>query len=266
MLEQDTMSKFETVDLGIDGNVATVCLNRPSSLNAFNRQLREELLEALRTAAAQPDVRVIVLGARGRGFSSGADLAESPKEGQTVERQLLDEYAPILTLIESLDQPVIAAVPGVVAGVGAAFAMHCDLSVMADDARMVMAFSNVGLVPDGGATWNLLRGLGHQRAFKLIAEGGSLDAQTCLDVGLVTKLAPADEVLARAQEWAAQLSQRAPIALREAKSLLRNAATESYATTVAAEARAQKICLASEDSQEAIQAFMEKRPAVFKGR
>ncbi|NKI16137.1 enoyl-CoA hydratase/isomerase family protein [Spongiibacter sp. KMU-166] len=260
------MSDFNTIDVSVDGGVATVCLNRPSSLNAFNSELRKELLAGLRSVAAQPEVRVIVLGARGRGFSSGADLAEAPKEGQTVERLLLDEYVPILSLIESLEQPVIAAVPGVMAGVGAAFALHCDLSVMADDAKMVMAFSNVGLVPDGGATWNLLRNLGYQRAFKLIAEGGSLDAQSCLDCGLVTMLAPADEVLSTAQAWAKQLAERAPIALREAKTLLRNAATQSYATTAAAEAKAQLVCVASEDSQEAIQAFMEKRPAVFKGK
>ena len=221
------MSDKPVVDLAVDGHVATIYLNRPDSLNAFNRQMRTELLASFTQVAAMPTIRVVVLAARGRGFSSGADLTEGLMPGQTVERQILDEYGPILRLIETMDQTVIAAIPGVMAGIGAAIAMHCDLSVMADNAGMVMAFSNVGLV---------------------------------------TKLADADKVLETAQEWAGLLAVRAPIALRETKSLLRNAATQSFNETVAGEAKAQNVCLASEDSAEAIAAFMAKRSPVFKGR
>ena len=260
------MNDKPTVDLAIDGHVATLCLNRPDSLNAFNRQMRVELLTCFTQVAAMPAIRVVVLGSKGRGFSSGADLSEAPLDGQSVERQLLDEYGPVLRMIETMDQTVIAAIPGVMAGIGAAIAMHCDLSVMAKNASMVMAFSNVGLVPDGGASWNLLRRLGYQRAYQLIAEGGKLDAASCLELGLVTKLAEADKVLVSAQAWAAALAQRAPIALRETKVLLRNAATQSFNDTMAAEAKAQNQCLASEDAAEAIAAFMEKRSPVFCGR
>lgn len=260
------MSDKPTVDFTIDGHVATICLNRPDSLNAFNRQMRIDLLACLTRVAAMPNIRVVVLGANGRGFSSGADLGEGLLPGQSVERQILDEYGPILRLIETMDQTLIAAIPGVMAGIGAALAMHCDLSVMANNAGMVMAFSNVALVPDGGASWNLLRRLGYQRAFQLLAEGGKLDAASCLELGLVTKLADADKVLATAQDWAGVLAQRAPIALRETKALLRNAATQSFNDTVAAEAKAQNLCLASEDAAEAISAFMNKRSPVFSGR
>ncbi|MFT4917627.1 MAG: 2-(1,2-epoxy-1,2-dihydrophenyl)acetyl-CoA isomerase [Zhongshania aliphaticivorans] len=264
--DKQAMSDKPVVDLAVDGHVATIYLNRPDSLNAFNRQMRTELLASFTQVAAMPTIRVVVLAARGRGFSSGADLTEGLMPGQTVERQILDEYGPILRLIETMDQTVIAAIPGVMAGIGAAIAMHCDLSVMANNAGMVMAFSNVGLVPDGGASWNLLRRLGYQRSFQLLAEGGKLDAAGCLEVGLVTKLADADKVLETAQEWAGLLAVRAPIALRETKSLLRNAATQSFNETVAGEAKAQNVCLASEDSAEAIAAFMAKRSPVFKGR
>lgn len=260
------MTNPKTVVLSNEGHVATICLNRPESLNAFTREMRRDLLAALQEVSRDSAIRVVVIGAVGRGFSSGADLSEGPGPGQSVERQLLDEYLPIFTLIGSMDKTVIAAVPGVMAGIGAALAMHCDLSVMADNASMVMAFTNVALVPDGGASWNLLRAMGYQRAYAFIAEGGRLNAQRCLELGLVNKLAASDEVLAQAQAWAAALAERAPIALRETKALLRGAASQSYEQTFAAEARAQNTCLASEDAAEAIGAFMEKRQPVFKGK
>lgn len=260
------MQEFETVLLSSEQQVATICLNRPESLNAFTRQMRRDLHQALLAVSKMPDIRVVVIGAQGRGFSSGADLTEGPEAGQSVERQLLDEYLPIFTQIATMEQTVIAAVPGVAAGIGAALCMHCDLSVMADDAKMVMAFTNVALVPDGGASWNLLRGMGYQRAYAFIAEGGRLPAEECLALGLVNKLAPANEVLTTAQSWAAELAQRAPVALRQVKALLRNAASQSFVETFQAEAKAQNACLASADAAEAISAFMEKRPPVFTGK
>ena len=260
------MSEFKTVTLEIDHQVATICLNRPDNLNSFNREMRLELLTAIRRVAHDSEIRVLVLGGVGRAFSAGADLGGVALPGQTVEEQLQEEYGPILHHIGDMEQTVIAAIPGVMAGIGAAFAMHSDLAVMADNGRMVMAFSNVGLVPDGGASWNLLRYLGYQRAYALIAEGGQLGAEDCLAAGIVNRLVPADEVLATAQAWGKSLAARPPIALRSAKRLLRNAAHQSYQEVFAAEAKAQLACLASEDSQEAIAAFHEKRKPVFKGR
>ncbi|AKH70375.1 enoyl-CoA hydratase/carnithine racemase [Spongiibacter sp. IMCC21906] len=260
------MSEYNTVTLEVNEQVATICLNRPENLNSFNREMRLELLAAVRSVAHDSAIRVLVLSGVGKAFSAGADLAAVVEPDQTVEEQLLEEYGPILRQIGDMDQTVIAAIPGVMAGIGAAFAMQCDLSVMADTGRMVMAFSNVGLVPDGGASWNLLRYLGYQRAFELIAEGGQLKAADCLAAGLVNRLVPAEEVLTSAQDWAKALAARPPIALRSAKKLLRAAATETYQQTLAAEANAQLACLASEDSQEAIVAFKEKRQPVFKGK
>ena len=106
------MQEFETVLLSTEQHVATIRLNRPESLNAFTRQMRRDLHQALLEVSRMPEIRVVVLGAEGRGFSSGADLTEGPEAGQSVERQLLDEYLPIFTQIASMEQTVIAAVPG----------------------------------------------------------------------------------------------------------------------------------------------------------
>jgi 2-(1,2-epoxy-1,2-dihydrophenyl)acetyl-CoA isomerase len=260
------MSALQTVVVSQQGHVATILLNRPESLNSFNRVLRCELYEALQSVASNSDIRVVVLGGVGRGFSSGADLNEGLLPGQTVDGILMDEYWPTLKLLADMDQTVIAANPGVMAGIGCAFVLNCDLSVMAEQGSMIMAFTNIGLVPDGGLTSILIQKLGYQRAYKLIAEGGRLDAQGCLDAGLVTRLTPAENVLETAQQWAAELAQRPPIALREAKQLLRNASTQSYVEVVVAEAKAQIRCITTEDSQEAVLAFIEKRSAVFLGR
>ena len=258
--------RFETIEYRVTGRVARILMNRPATLNAFSTRMRAELLEAFAMADADAEARVVIFGSTGKAFSSGADLSEGIGNQETVEDLIMGEYAPILDKMGELKKPVIAAVPGVMAGIGAAFAMNSDLVIMADTGSLLMAFTNIALVPDGGCTWMLLRHLGYQRAFQLIVEGGRLSAHDCLELGLANKLVPADQLMEEAQIWAEELAQRAPIALREAKQLLRSAATLSYGETVALEARVQNICMVTEDAREAVQAFMEKRPAVFKGR
>ncbi|MBD2858922.1 enoyl-CoA hydratase/isomerase family protein [Spongiibacter sp. KMU-158] len=260
------MSDYKHLVFEKQGQVIQILLNRPKSLNSFNLEMRAELVEVLSLAEKDDDARVVVLGSTSPVFSSGADLTEGLGPRATVEEQIMEEYLPALQKIAELNKPVIAAVPGVMAGIGAAFAMNCDLMVMADTAYMLMAFSNVGLVPDGGASWLLLKQLGYQRSYQLIAEGGKLSAHDCAEAGIANKIVPADQVLETATKWAQELAQRAPIALREAKTLLRQAGSLSYVETVAAEAKAQNICLATEDSQEAVAAFMQKRAPVFKGK
>ena len=258
--------QYETLDYTVSGPVASILLNKPETLNAFSKQIRSELLAVFSEIENSSTVRVVIFGSTGKAFSSGADLTEGIGEHKTVEDQLMKEYAPLLEKMANLPQPIIAVVPGVMAGIGAAFAMNSDLVMMADTGSMLLAFTNIALVPDGGASWQLLRHLGYQRAFQLIVEGGRMSAHDCLEAGIANKLAPTDQLMTEAHTWANELSQRAPIALREAKQLLRKAATLSYADTVALEAKAQNVCVATEDSAEAVTAFLEKRPAVFKGK
>jgi len=138
--------------------------------------------------------------------------------------------------------------------------------VMADDAFIYQAFTAISLVPDGGATWHLVRTLGRKRAFEVIATGEKISAQKCLDWGLCNRVVPADELLERGMSWAAELADRAPLSLRYAKQALNEAIENSVGETISKEATLQHICMESEDAIEGVTAFMEKRAPVWKGR
>lgn len=249
------MQAQPSVTYEVSGAVAWLRLNRPKALNAVNADLRDSLLTALKTAEHDPDVKVVLLGAVGRAFCAGADLMEEKPDDHRVEEELLEGYRPVLEKITRMRQPVIGVAPGVAAGVGAAILMSCDLVMMAEQARVYMAFSAIGLVPDGGATWLLYQHLGYQRAFELIVEGGSLDAQACLAAGIANKVIAGDELEAAAEAWATELAKRSALASAEAKRLLRAAATSTLAQAIENEAIAQQRCMDSAESQAAIAEF-----------
>jgi 2-(1,2-epoxy-1,2-dihydrophenyl)acetyl-CoA isomerase len=250
------MSDYTAVEYQVRDAVAWIRMNRPDALNAFNEDLRRDLTAALGRAAGDNAIKVVVLAANGRAFSAGADLMEdnSPDKSD-VTQQLMDSYRPILDTIQAMPKPVIGVAPGVAAGVGASVLMSCDQVVMAEEARIYMAFSHIGLIPDGGATWLLFQTLGYHRAFALITEGGSVSAQECLQLGLARTVVPLEQTEQAAADIAATLSERSALATAEAKRLLRKAATASYAQIFEAEAIAQKQCLQSEESREAIARF-----------
>jgi 2-(1,2-epoxy-1,2-dihydrophenyl)acetyl-CoA isomerase len=258
----------ETVTIEQRGSVALVSLNRPEALNSFNAALREELRAAVEQVNADGGVRVVVLTGSGRAFSAGADLQEVPEAGSdfSVEAQLNDEYKPILLGIAQAPKPWISAVNGACAGIGSSFAMACDLTVMADNAYIYQAFTAISLVPDGGATWHLVRTLGRKRAYEVIVSGEKISAQKCLEWGLCNQVVPADELVSHTLGWAGDLSKKAPLALRYAKEALNAAIENSVDETISTEARLQAICIDSEDAKEGVLAFMEKRPPVWQGR
>ena len=259
---------FQTVTIEQRGSVALVSLNRPEALNSFNATLRRELHGAVEQVNADESVRVVVLTGSGRAFSAGADLQEVPESGSdfSVESQLNDEYKPILLGIAQAPKPWISAVNGACAGIGSSFAMACDLTVMADNAYMYQAFTAISLVPDGGATWHLVRTLGRKRAYEVVVSGEKISAQKCLEWGLCNQVVPADELVSHTLGWAGELSEKAPLALRYAKEALNAAIENSVDDTISTEARLQAICIDSEDAKEGVLAFMEKRPPVWQGR
>ena len=246
------MQEQPSVTYDVASAIAWVRLNRPKALNAINTDLRYALLAALKKAERDPGVKVVLLGAAGRAFCAGADLVEGKPDDHTVEEELLEGYRPVLEKITRMPQPVIGVAPGVAAGVGAALLMSCDLVMMAEQARLYMAFSHIGLVPDGGATWLLYQHLGYQRAFELIIEGGSLDAQACLAAGIANKVIVGDELEAAAEAWATELAKGSALASAEAKKLLRAAATSTLAQAIESETVAQQLCMDSDESRAAI--------------
>lgn len=237
--------------------VATLLLNRPASLNACTSGMLAELKATLDELASDQDVRIVVLGGKGRLFCAGADLAEKTPVG--AQRLLLDAYLPVFERIISMDKPVIAAVNGGAVGVGLSLALSCDLLLMAEDAYLLSPFTRIGLVPDGGATWLLVKQLGHARAFEIACGGEKVTAQRALAMGLVNRLAPPDELLEQAVEWGCEIAKSSAFALAQTKKLMRLAATGSFEEAFRAEAIAQEECGNSAFHRRARQAFFEKR-------
>lgn len=262
------MSEYEAVTVERRGAVAIVTMNRPEALNSFNAALRRDILLAAREVNNDDSVRVVVLAGAGRGFGAGADLGEMPTSDPNwrVDDQLNLEYKPVMLEIYRAGKPWISAVQGPAAGVSSAFAMVCDLTVMAENAYIYQAFTAISLVPDGGATWHLVHTLGRKRAYEVIATGEKVSAQKCLDWGLCNRVVPTEELLETAVAWGEELASKAPLSLRYAKQAVAQAGEADLGQTISDEADLQRTCLDSEDAIEGATAFMEKRAPVWKGR
>ena len=259
------MSNYQSMIVERDGPVAIVKFNRPDTLNAIESSIREEMNLAVREVNEDDSIRVVILTGEGRAFCAGADLTEKQSADADVEDLLNNEYKPALMAITNAPKPWISAVNGAAAGVGSAFAMNCDLTVMAEDAYLYQAFAAISLIPDGGATWHLTRTLGKKKAYELIALGEKLRAEKCLELGLCNRVVPPEQLMAAAQELALELAGKAPLSLRYAKETVNSAMTESVDETISHEAALQKLCIASEDAKEGALAFLQKRAPEFKG-
>ena len=248
----------------VEDGVATLTLNRVHNANALSVEFAEQLHHVVDMAASDPQVKVLLLNANGKNFCAGAELTPAVLK-VNIEDFLNDTCKPLLLALAEMEKPVISVVNGNAAGIGAAIALAADLCVMADDAQLYFAFSDISLVPDGGCSWQLVNQLGSKRAFAIIAEAQRLDAMTCLNLGLCNKVVPAAELHSRAQHWAGKLANRAPLSLRLGKQALRAAQSNSLADSISVEATLQRQCQLSEDFREALTAFGEKRKPVFKG-
>lgn len=255
---------YETVLVERHGPVAVIAMNRPDKLNAFDGRLCEDLAAAMAEVEADASVRVVVLAGEGRAFCAGADLSGASLDAGVTEK-LMTVFKPSLDAVATSAKPYVAAVQGACAGIGAAYAQTCDLAVMEEDAYMYQAFAAIGLIPDGGNHWHLLRALGYKRAYAAIVGAEKLPAADCLAAGMVNRVVPTGEGRAAALAWAAELARGAPRTLRHAKTVLRAAATQTLDESYALEAELQADCSASEDAKNAIAAFFRKETPVFTG-
>ena len=262
----DTMTEAPTAPLlyETDGAIARITLNRPEAFNAMNAPLRAGFRDAISAIHADDAVRVVIVSGAGRGFSAGTDLAE--EIDSPVSLLIEREYRPLLTAIATSPKIWIAQVHGSAAGIGAALAMNCDLVTMSEDATIYMAFAAIGLVPDGGNTWLLHRGLGYRKALQAILEGRKIPASEAVEFGLANAAYAQDQLDHETTAMATRIAAGAPLATAAAKRLLRAMDGMSYDSAVTAEAQEQTALIQSEDCKEAVAAFFAKRKPVFKGR
>ena len=252
----------------INNNVATMTLNRPDRLNAITDPLIAALIKALKDANKNGEVRAILLTGAGRGFCAGQDLSGFGEERAKnhIYKHLTNHYRPLIKLLHTIEKPIIAAINGAAAGAGASLALACDLRIMSTKAYLLQAFSNIGLIPDAGSTWFLVKQLGYSRAFELAIEGEKIPAERCLQLGLVNRLADEDSLMTEAQVWAEKLSTRATYAIGLTKRAMKRAVTNGLLESIEYEAHLQQLASESEDFREGVKAFSEKRPPEFKGR
>ncbi|MFC7049450.1 enoyl-CoA hydratase/isomerase family protein [Emcibacter nanhaiensis] len=261
------MTEYTGVDYIREGMVATITMRRPEVMNALDRALRRELLEVIQHAEKDPGVRVLILTGEGAGFCTGADLNAAASESgvENIEEVVRDEFNPIVAALAGCRKPVIAAVNGPAVGAGGSLALACDLVAISESAYFLQAFTMVGLVPDCGMVWSLSRTIGYQRTFEIIADPKPVFAKKCLELGLVNRVTPDENLLADTMAWAQRIAEGAPLALQEAKRILRYGMTGSLPEVLEKEAKAQGRVVHSRDVQEGVLAFLEKRKAVFNG-
>ena len=255
---------MSTVTVEQANDVATLTLNRPDKLNALSDEMVDTFFGALDNIAAS-DTRVVIITGAGRGFCSGADLRGGPQERE-FRRVVGTEYNPLITAIRGLPKPVIAAVNGVAAGAGASLAFAADLIVAAEEARFIMAFARIGLVPDSGATRTLVKALGRHAAASVIFSGEPLTARAAADAGLVAAVVPLAELPDAANELARRLARGPTVALGYAKRLINQAEEATLADSLRGEADLQELAGRTEDHAEGVAAFAEKREPEFHGR
>ncbi|MGW8972300.1 enoyl-CoA hydratase/isomerase family protein [Streptomyces platensis] len=270
----DPVDTVDTVDSLVlhatDNGVSWLTLNRPDAMNAVTWDQRERLIGRLADASADPDVRAVVLTATGKGFCAGADLRGAPPAGERVAgdvaRMIRGGAQRLITAVLDCEKPVIAAVNGTAAGLGAHLALACDLVLAAESARFIEVFVRRGLVPDGGGAYLLPRLIGPQRAKELLFFGDALSAAEAERLGLVNRVVPDGELVKTAREWAERLAAGPTRALALTKQLVNASLDADRSTAFAAEATAQEINMTTADAQEGVASFVARRRPVFRGR
>ncbi|UQA94763.1 enoyl-CoA hydratase/isomerase family protein [Streptomyces halobius] len=286
-----------------DNGVSWLTLNRPEALHAITPDLRERMIEQLADASAAPDVRAVVITATGKGFCAGADLRGSPSAGPTnstdssnsngatnstdsanpsdvsdasgptsdrlagdVARLIRRGAQRLITAVLDCEKPVIAAVNGAAAGLGAHLAFACDLVLAAESARFIEVFVHRGLVPDGGGAYLLPRLIGPQRAKELMFFGDAVPAAEAERLGLVNRVVPDGELTKTAREWAERLAAGPTRTLALTKQLVNASLDTDRTACFAAEAAAQEINMTTVDAQEGIASFVQRRSPSYRGR
>ena len=261
------MPSHQTIDLTSDGPASRILLNRPEPLNAWNEQFGLDLLDAGRKVADDDSIRALLVTGAGRGFSSGADLKEQRGSGEDglpdLSARLREIYHPIITGLREMPKPVVAAVNGPAVGIGCSLALAADLIVAAESAYFLLAFVNIGLGLDGGASALLPAMVGHARAFEFAYKGERLPAAKACEWGLVNEVLPREELRDAAGALAARFAAGPPGSYASIKRMINASAYAEFEAHLDVEAVEQQRRAESADFVEGVLAFMQKRPAQF---
>jgi 2-(1,2-epoxy-1,2-dihydrophenyl)acetyl-CoA isomerase len=268
----DTNTSLETINVSLADGVATIELNRPQALNAWNRQFGEDLLEALHRARREESVRAVLIAGAGRAFSSGADLKDvsggetTPDGRPDVYKTLTERYHPIMHAIREMPKPVVASVNGPAVGIGCSLALCCDLIVAGESAYFLLAFVNIGLVPDGGSSLFVPSRIGMARATEMMMLGERLPAPQALQWGLINRVFPDERLDEEAAALAARLAAGPTRSYAGTKRQLNNWLYARIEEQLELEAQTQREMAGSDDFLEGAMAFAEKRQTRFSGK
>lgn len=257
---------FNTLTYEVKDNIATITLNRPDRYNAFNNELSFEFIDALKKTRKDPEVRVIVLTGEGKAFCSGQDLKDVEGKTRSLGESVEKRYNPMVRLITGIEKPFVCRLNGVAAGAGASIALACDYVVASENAKMVWAFANIGLVLDSGSSYFLPRLIGRQKAFELSTLGEKITAQQAFDLGLVNKLVAHEDLDAAVAEVAGRYAKAATKSIGLIKRMLNRSFSSDLESMLEMEKHGQEIAGRTEDYREGVAAFNEKRKPEYKGR
>jgi 2-(1,2-epoxy-1,2-dihydrophenyl)acetyl-CoA isomerase len=262
------MPTFETLLTNFADGIYTVSLNRPEVYNAFNEQLTTDLQNAFKEAAKDDAIRVVVLTGTGKAFCSGQDLKDTPTGGgkRSLRDSLERRYNPLIRAMRKLPKPIIGSINGVAAGAGCSLALACDYRIIADSAKLIEVFVRIGLVPDSGSSWFLVKYAGLANAFELAALGDDVTADRAKELGLVNKVVPLADLQTATTEIATRFAQGPTKAYGYIKRMLNRAASVSLDEALDNEVFMQEAAGRTEDYTNAVKAFAEKKKPEYQGR
>ncbi len=261
---------YNNIEFDITDGLATLTLNRPESLNSFTTEMHEEVRDALTQVENDPSVRCLLLTGNGRGFCAGQDLNDRAVKPGDEKRDLSESveanYNPLIKRLANLPMPVICAVNGVAAGAGANLALACDMVFAAKSAKFIQVFCKIGLIPDSGGTFNLPRNVGAARAMGLALTGEAITGEQAEQWGMIWKAVDDEELMAVAMKQARHFTTQPTLGLSLIKRAIRASFDNDLDAQLQLESASQREAGFSDDYQEGVAAFLEKRKPTFTGK